>query len=266
MKVPGVYIEESPGPREIQGVGTSTAAFIGPCRFGPTSERPQLLSSYPEFAAIYGDAADLTFADNGQVPNYLALAVRGFFDEGGRQLYVARTFAPTSPEAPAQDHAAATLVPVATAPPAPPTPPLTLRARFPGRAGNLRVTFTMRARDNALAAGNDGPALTGLHEYDAVWALGDSLPGGGVYVVRRDEATDGWTLSGGSTPLSLADAIAVHPITVLVETQRPTVDTDGLPVFEAPLSLGELDLDPRAAGTGISDVLSAGPPTRSGAS
>lgn len=259
MEVPGVHIEESPGPHTIQGVSTSTAAFIGPCRFGPTSGRPELLTSYQEFAAIYGDTIDLTFADNGTAANYVALGVRGFFDEGGRQLYVARTFAYTSPEAPTQDHAVAEVVPV---PGTTPASPLTLRARFPGRAGNLRVTFTLRARDNALAAGNGEPTLTGVQEYDAVWAVGSSTPEGDVYVVRRDEPTGGWTLAGGRTRLSLADAIAVQPITVLVETQRPTADPEGRPVFEPALLLGELDFDPRAAGTGLSDVLSANPPTR----
>jgi hypothetical protein len=81
-----------------------------------------------------------------------------------------------------------------------------LRARFPGRAGNLRVTFTLRARDNARAAGNEGPALTGVQEYDAVWAVGTSAPEGDVYLVRQEEATGGWTLTGGRTPLSLGDA------------------------------------------------------------
>ena len=259
MAVPGVYIEQSPGPRTIQGVSTSTAAFIGPCRFGPTSGRPELLTSYLEFTASYGDAVDLTFADNGPVPNYLALGVKGFFDEGGRQLYVARTFAYSSPEAPAQDHAVATIGPM---PGATPAQPLTLRARFPGRAGNQRVTFTLHARENALAAGNSGPTLTGVQEYDAVWALGSSPPKGDVYVVRRDDRTGGWTLDGGHTRLPLADAIAVHPITVLVETQRPAVDPEGLPVFEPAQTLGEFGFDPRAPETAISAVLSANPPTR----
>ena len=55
---PGVYVEEIAGPRTIQGVSTSTAAFIGPTRFGPTSGRPELLTSYLDFARIYGDWTD----------------------------------------------------------------------------------------------------------------------------------------------------------------------------------------------------------------
>ena len=93
---PGVYVEEIPGPRTIQGVGTSTAGFIGPCRYGPTSGRPQLLTSYLDFGRIFGDAVDLEFEDTGTVTNYLALGVKGFFDEGGTSLYVMRTFNYTS--------------------------------------------------------------------------------------------------------------------------------------------------------------------------
>lgn len=153
----------------------------------------------------------------------------------------------------------ATIVPT---PGTTPVPPLTLRARCPGSAGNLRVTFTLRARDNALVPGNRGPDLTGVQEYDAVWVLTGSPARDDVYVVRRDDAAGGWTLAGGGTRLSLADAIAVHPITVLVETQRPTVDSQELAAFEPAQSFGEFGFAARAAGTGINTVLSANPPTR----
>jgi phage tail sheath protein FI len=254
---PGVYVEEIPGPRTIQGVSTSTAAFVGPCRFGPTSGRPELLTSYLDFTRIYGDAVDLTFEDAGEVPNYLALGVKGFFDEGGSSLYVVRTFAYTSLGTPEADHAVAA-VPRATSLPG---PTLTVRARFPGQAGNLRVAFTLRAGNNVLVETAAGPALTRVREFDTVWAVSGSLPDGDVYVVRRDPLTEDWRLTG-SAPLALADAAAVHPLTVLVEVQRPTVDAQGLPAFGPPQSLGEFGFDPRAVGTGISTVLAANPPTR----
>ncbi len=47
---PGVYVEEIPGPETIQAVGTQTAGFIGPCRFGPDERpagTPDLLSRLP---------------------------------------------------------------------------------------------------------------------------------------------------------------------------------------------------------------------------
>ncbi len=263
---PGGYIEEIPGPRTIHGVSTSTAGFIGPCRFGPTSGRPELLTSYLDFARIYGDAVDLTFEDSGPVPNYLALGVKGFFDEGGISLYVVRTFAHTSPGAPETDHAVARIIPTSpttptptTTGPNPATPqasPLTVRARFPGKAGNVRVTFTLRAGKNALVQRAAGNRLNRVHEYDVVWATAGSPARGGAYVVRRDTLTGEWTLAGGPR-LALADAISVHHITASVEVQHPTVDPQGRPAYGPKQMLGKLGFDPRAVGTSLSTVLAA---------
>ena len=81
-KAPGVYIEEtSRGPKPIQGVSTSTAGFVGGAERGPTNAR--LVTSFAEFAAIYGANADPS-------ASYLPFAVRGFFENGGRRCYVAR--------------------------------------------------------------------------------------------------------------------------------------------------------------------------------
>jgi phage tail sheath protein FI len=78
---PGVYIEEiERGPRPIEGVPTSTAAFLGETERGPL--RPRFVSSYTEFKRTFGDV----FAAN----KYLPYAANGFFENGGRQLYVCR--------------------------------------------------------------------------------------------------------------------------------------------------------------------------------
>ena len=52
---PGVYVEETSfRAKSIEGVGTSTTAFVGPTRTGPVSggeeapERPELLTSFGE--------------------------------------------------------------------------------------------------------------------------------------------------------------------------------------------------------------------------
>jgi phage tail sheath protein FI len=254
---PGVYTEEIPGPRTIQGVSTSVAALIGPCRFGPTSGRPELLTSYLDFAQIYGDATDLNLGDAGQVPNYLALGAKGFFDEGGSSLYVVRTFAYSDTGDPAGDHASTDI-----ANPDDTSQTLSVRARFPGEAGNLRITFTLKAGSNALVETSSGPNLTRVHEFDTVWAISGSPPEGSVQVVRRDAASGDWVLASGGTDLALEDVVAVYPLTVLVEAQRPTVDSRGLPAFGPRLAIGEFGFDPRAIGTGISTVLTANPPTR----
>ncbi len=91
---PGVYIEEtSYRTKTIEGVSTSTAGFVGPARFGPVSGPPVFVSSLADFQRIFGDLEDLNFTDqaNPQV-NYLAHAVRAFFEEGGRRLFVQRVF------------------------------------------------------------------------------------------------------------------------------------------------------------------------------
>jgi hypothetical protein len=60
----------------------------------------------------------------------------------------------------------------------------------------------------------------------------------------------------------LAGFTAAYPITVLVETRSPSTDSQGLPTFGPPVTVGEFGLDPRAAGGGVSVILAATPPTR----
>ena len=87
-KTPGVYVEEtSSPPPPIQGVSTTTTAFVGPTRKGPIATRPALLTSFADFERIYGGSNDLLFAPS---LNYISHAVRAFFAEGGTRLYVAR--------------------------------------------------------------------------------------------------------------------------------------------------------------------------------
>jgi Bacteriophage tail sheath protein len=253
---PGVYVEEIAGPRTIQGVGTSTAAFTGPCRFGPTSGRPELLTSYLDFARIYGDMNDL-YLDGNEIPNYLALGVKGFFDEGGTSVYVSRLFSYTHPSHPADDHAAAD-VPVTESPP---SPGLTIRARFPGEAGRMMVTLALQAGRTCLVGTGAAATLTRVHEFDSVYAVGGAAKG--VYAVRRDQVTGAWTLAGNhGSPLSLSSATAVYPVAVVVSVSFPGVDTQGLPIFGPPQTVGTFGFDPRAAGGGVTVVLNANPPTR----
>jgi uncharacterized protein len=78
---PGVYVEElERGPQPIEGVPTSTAAFLGEAERG--SLRPQRVSGFAEYRRRFGDAPGRD--------RLLAHAVRGYFDNGGRQLFVCR--------------------------------------------------------------------------------------------------------------------------------------------------------------------------------
>jgi phage tail sheath protein FI len=96
---PGVYVEEvSFRPKSIEGVSTSTCAYVGPTRKGPLTGTPEIVTSFGEFERIYGGLENLSFTagtDNSpDVTNYLAHAVRAFFDNGGKRLYIGRTFLP----------------------------------------------------------------------------------------------------------------------------------------------------------------------------
>lgn len=84
---PGVYVEEiSTGARPIEGVSTSTAGFVGQTERGPTA--PRLVTSWEEFYRWFGGYIDRV---PGQaVHKFLPYAVRGFFDNGGQRLFVAR--------------------------------------------------------------------------------------------------------------------------------------------------------------------------------
>lgn len=78
---PGVYIEEiERGPRPIEGVPTSTAAFLGETERGSTT--PRLITSYKDYQRWFGDVFE---------PNkFLPYAANGFFENGGKRVFIAR--------------------------------------------------------------------------------------------------------------------------------------------------------------------------------
>lgn len=78
---PGVYIEEiERGPKPIEGVPTSTAAFLGETERGPIW--PTLVTSYKDYRRWFGDV----FGDS----KFMPYAAAGFFENGGKRLYVCR--------------------------------------------------------------------------------------------------------------------------------------------------------------------------------
>src|SRR3982750_602390 len=92
---PAVFVEETSfRSKSIEGVGTSTAAFVGmtargPVSLTPSDPTPPLLTSFGDFERYYGGGDDLPIG-GARVPNYLALAAYAFFNNGGGRLYVAR--------------------------------------------------------------------------------------------------------------------------------------------------------------------------------
>jgi hypothetical protein len=88
---PGVYVEEvSTGAMPIEGVGTSTAGFLGETERGPTA--PTLVTNFAEFTRTYGGYAHYG-GDGSLAGTYLAYAVDGFFRNGGTRCYVGRVTA-----------------------------------------------------------------------------------------------------------------------------------------------------------------------------
>ncbi len=79
LKKPGIYVEEiASQPKPIEGVSTSTTAFLGETQIGSTT--PTLVTSWVEFQRLFGSyfGAD----------KYLPYNVEGFFLNGGQRCYV----------------------------------------------------------------------------------------------------------------------------------------------------------------------------------
>src|SRR6516162_8059254 len=97
----GDYAEEiSTGPVPIEGVSTSTTGFVGPTARGPL--HPRLVTSWLEFQLWYGGLTELgassVFATStGPGFAYTTWAVKGFFDNGGQRLYMARIVGDIAP-------------------------------------------------------------------------------------------------------------------------------------------------------------------------
>lgn len=108
---PGVYIEEVPGLRAIEGVSTSTAGFVGVAERGtvaglaapwtpavtdplpiqvPADPAPVLVTSWPDFVRNFGYPLPLPQPTDTKDNGYLGHSVRAFFENGGKRAYVVR--------------------------------------------------------------------------------------------------------------------------------------------------------------------------------
>ncbi len=89
---PGVFVEETSfRSKSIEGVSTSTTAFVGPARSGPVGVIPELITNFADFEITYGGLDDFAYAAPADPKiNYLAHAVMAYFNEGGARLYVSR--------------------------------------------------------------------------------------------------------------------------------------------------------------------------------
>ena len=194
---PGVFIEEtSYRAKSIEGVSTTTTGFVGACRYGPIDLEPELITSIVEFEQIFGGRLPLDWG-GGPVDNHLWNAVRGFFEEGGKRLYVARAFTPNGGNSTDFIRDCARVVD--------PLPPanIGLRARFPGRAGQARVQLSFNRGQNRFTLEEGVARVRGARHRDVVRVTGYQLRGGGanragLYLLTYAPVTDSWTFTGST--------------------------------------------------------------------
>lgn len=85
---PGVYVEEfDSGVKAMEGVGTSTAGFVGMAQKGPVKGTPVLLTSMADYQRRFGGC--LSEQAYGEM-RFLPYAVEQFFNNGGSTCYVMR--------------------------------------------------------------------------------------------------------------------------------------------------------------------------------
>ncbi|MCR5486525.1 MAG: phage tail sheath subtilisin-like domain-containing protein [Lachnospiraceae bacterium] len=151
---PGVYVEEyDNSPRSIEGVGTSTAGFIGLAEKGPVIGVPQLVTSFKSFTQQYGGfLSEFAYGEY----RFLANSVEQFFANGGTRCYVMRVAPPDAKESSIEKGI------------------LTIKAKSPGVWGDkIQVTFnTVKKHKMQILAKTDtgykAKSADGFREGDIV--------------------------------------------------------------------------------------------------
>ncbi len=210
---PGVFIEEvSYRAKSIEGVSTTTTGFIGPTRYGPVDLEPDVITSLGEFERVYGDRQQFSFGNpdddtKQKMHNYMWHAVRAFFEEGGKRLYISRTFRAIQPDPDEDDfndgYAKAYLPALEAGEDAPDDAEswIKVSARFPGELGKMRVWLTLRIGQSVLGKDTDGnPTVGGLLDRDVVYISNAAAatspptspppePEGGFYIAQKNRDT-----------------------------------------------------------------------------
>jgi len=227
-KSPGVIIDEVTGPGVIGGVGTSTAAFIGPALQGPADE-PVQITSYDDFlrnfASLQPDGTYLPHIVS-DLPRryYLATAVQGFFANGGSRAYVVRvsTGAATTWEVKNQDPH-----------PTGGQPVFQLQALDLGTAGDgikIAVAAASATGGTGVQAAKGSAIVTGTAGLNVTVAAGSSLVLGDLVVVPGDE-------------VNRATITAVDPINNILTLDSPLPALATTPKLQlAELALGDTQM------------------------
>ncbi|MBV9931303.1 MAG: phage tail sheath family protein [Alphaproteobacteria bacterium] len=201
---PAVFVEETSfRAKSIEGVGTSTAAFVGMTARGPVSVTPSdptppLLTSFRDFERYYGGVDDLT-AGTARATNYVALAAQAFFNNGGGRLYVARILGAGA--------AAPTPVVLNSGSPAA-AKKVTLSARS-ANGSAYRVTISQSAHATTQALALRQPAGTAIQVGNAVSVVG-------VDTIAADDTagailTYNVLVEDSTGPVYEAGGLGIHP-------------------------------------------------------
>jgi len=235
---PGVYVEETSfRAKSIEGVATSTCGFVGQARYGPIKGLPELVTSYEDYKRLFGDSEDLLLGGTLTL-NHLAYAVRLFFENGGKRVYVGRIF-----RSPALGDGVAEVEVLAGTGPAF-ADRVAFRARFPGRAGNVQVVVRAIRSGNLLSGAGPARRLSGVRPGDVVEhvpagdpkdrvvkngpfniadaATRDAVEPDNLYAVSL--STTGEPVltraSGGGSTLPIGTAHVIQKITIDIEVRR----------------------------------------------
>jgi hypothetical protein len=206
VSYPGVYIEEfAPGP-PIQGVGTSTAAFIGVAASGDLDE-PTKITSWDQFRQRFGEQP---------VPGFfLWYAVRGFFENGGQVCYIVRASNGDYGEIPLADRSGNNAIRVRARQPGAPVPPIQVQVTgvnlIPAATTSLfqptgNLAAAPAGRELTLGAGEGANFRPG--DYITIAAAGER---GQIVRVTGDTLRLAGDLTGAynaGDPVRLADAPA----------------------------------------------------------
>jgi phage tail sheath protein FI len=250
---PGVYVEEvSFRSKSIEGVPTSTTGFAGLTAYGPVHYAvenggvvvlegprptpPRLITSFTEFEAVYGGLQSLVWQDGTERLGYVAHAARAFFLNGGKRLYVSRVFVARAGDVHGGVASRTFAVGGGSA---------TWRARWPGAAGNVRVTVELLRSKNIAFVDSSGRVQASRARTGAVVEV--FPPGAAVtpppppdparlHVVEWNAATQLMEFHRGGAAQLIAPQSRIELLEVRVRVQ---VSSERVDVYD------QLGLDPR---------------------
>lgn len=240
---PGVYVEETSfRAKSIEGVATSTCGFVGQARCGPIKGLPELVTSFEDFKRMFGDNDDLLLGGS-LAPNHLAYAVRLFFENGGKRVYISRLYNPPAAAATGVNADGVAEVEVLTS--ATSSQSVRFRSRFPGRAGNLQVVVKAVRSGNLLTGVSPTKRLNGVRPGDVVEHVisgdpkarivingpvsgsnfRDAIEDDNLYSVSFNSSGEAvlTRAAGGGSVLTVGSANVIQKITIDVEV-RPNPD------------------------------------------